>query len=292
MTRTTHRIYIISLTAIGILTVVWIGFYGWNYYRTSVPDRHEHTLHSVLSPTGFWGHGLGFIGTFLMTFGVVMYSLRKRWKLLANVGMIKHVLEMHIFLCLLGPALIVYHTAFKFGGIVGVSFWCMVIVVASGIIGRYLYLQIPKTVTGRDITSYELEKQIDAIRKKLLDEFKIPAWFVANLDAISSELIAASKASLLTTFPKLVAQNLRHDVRVRSLVASLAHQNGIVSAGAINTISEKSHLQRQLANLTITQKLFRYWHMFHLPFAVIMFIIMIAHLVTAFLFGYGWIFME
>lgn len=292
MKHAIHRLYVIILSAIGVATVAWIGFYGWSYYLTSVPDRHEHALHAVLSPTGFWGHGMGFIGAFLMTFGVVMYSLRKRWRLLANVGMIKHVLELHIFLCLLGPALIVYHTAFKFGGIVGVSFWCMVIVVASGIIGRYLYLQIPKTVTGREITSYELEKQITLLRKKLLDEFKIPSEFVANIDAISSGLIASSKASLVTTFPKLVLQNLRHDVRVRSLIATLVHQNGTVSADAINIISEKSHLQRQWANLTITQKLFRYWHMFHLPFAVMMFIIMIAHIVTAFLFGYGWIFME
>ncbi|MBX7150972.1 hypothetical protein K1X84_04990 [bacterium] len=292
MNRTLHSIYILSLTVIGILIVAWIGIYGWSYYATDVPDRHEHALHSTLSPTGFWGHGMGFIGAFLMTFGVVMYSLRKRWKLLAKVGMIKHVLELHIFLCLIGPALIVYHTAFKFGGIVGVSFWCMMIVVASGVIGRYLYLQIPKTVTGREITSYELEKQIDALRKKLLDEFKIPIEFIAHIDAISSELIESSKASLITTFPKLVIQNLRHDVRVRSLIASLSHQNGSASAEVVNAIAEKSHLQRQLANLTVTQKLFRYWHMFHLPFAVVMFIIMIAHIVAAFLFGYGWIFTE
>ena len=40
--------------------------------------------------------------------------------------------------------LVLFHTAFKFGGIVAVSFWSMVAVFLSGIIGRFIYIQIPK----------------------------------------------------------------------------------------------------------------------------------------------------
>ena len=166
MNKTSHRIYIWSMALVGLSVVIWIGIYGWAYYTIPVPERHESPLHSVLSPIGFWGHGMGFIGSFMITFGVLMYMLRKRWSLLATVGLIKHFLEFHIFLCLVGPALILYHTAFKFGGIISVSFWSMVVVVASGVIGRYLYLQIPKTVGGKEISALELKKQVDAARKK------------------------------------------------------------------------------------------------------------------------------
>ncbi len=288
MTPVQHRIYIGTMIFIIAAVVVGIGIYGWGYYVLPIADRHEHESHSLMSPTGFLGHGMGILGAFLMTFGVAIYSLRKRSKWMANIGSIKHILEFHIFLCLLGPSLIVYHTAFKFGGIVGVSFWCMVIVVSSGVIGRYLYLQIPKTVTGRDITPIELEKKITELRKVLLDTHRVKEEMLQRIDDISKHLIESAQGSLLVTFPKLVVQNIRHDARVFRMI----HAFGRPSSEVLDLLNEKAHMQRQLANLTIVQKLFRYWHLFHLPLAIVLLIIMVAHIVTALLFGYGWIFSE
>jgi hypothetical protein len=36
------------------------------------------------------------------------------------------------------------------------------------------------------------------------------------------------------------------------------------------------------------QRLFRYWHLFHLPLALLMLAILAVHVVIAVLFGYGW----
>lgn len=285
-----HRWYILSMTVAGFIVVFSIGIYGWDYYGTPLPLRPDHAQHGLLSPIGFWGHGMGFIGAFLMTFGVLLYSLRKRARWMAAVGQIKHILELHIFLCLLGPTLIVFHSAFKFGGIIGVSFWCMVIVVASGVIGRYLYLQIPKTITGREITPIELEKQITTLRDRLQKDDGIEEDLLQRLDALSAAFIETSHLSILRAFPAMMIQNIRHDARVRALLQEFEKNRNPLSSDAHTRLTMKAHLQRQLANLTLTQKMFRYWHMFHLPFAVVMFIIMIAHIVTAFLFGYGWIF--
>lgn len=290
MNKRMHRWYILSMTVAGFIVVLSIGIYGWDYYGTPLPLRPDHAQHGLLSPTGFWGHGMGFIGAFLMTFGVLLYSLRKRARWMAAVGQIKHILELHIFLCLLGPALIVFHSAFKFGGIIGVSFWCMVIVVASGVIGRYLYLQIPKTITGREITPIELEKQITTLRDRLQKDDGIEEYLLQRLDALSAAFTETSRLSIIRAFPAMMIQNIRHDARVRALLQELEKNRNPLSSDAHTRITLKAHLQRQLANLTLTQKMFRYWHMFHLPFAVVMFIIMIAHIVTAFLFGYGWIF--
>ena len=55
---------------------------------------------------------------------------------LCKINRSKHWLEFHIFLCTVGPLLVLYHTAFKFGGIVSVSFWSMVLVVLSGVAGK------------------------------------------------------------------------------------------------------------------------------------------------------------
>ncbi len=53
---------------------------------------------------------------------------------------------------------------------------------------------------------------------------------------------------------------------------------------------EKSRIRKQISALTLTQKLFRHWHILHLPLTLVMFIILIAHILISFLFGYTWIF--
>ena len=81
---------------------------------------------------------------------------RKRYRILSRIGLLKHWLEFHIFLCTLGPILVLFHTAFKFGGLVAISFWSMVAVFLSGIIGRFIYLQIPRTIEGRELSLNEV----------------------------------------------------------------------------------------------------------------------------------------
>ena len=75
---------------------------------------------------------------------------------MSRMGLVKHWLEFHIFLCTLGPILILFHTAFKFGGLVAISFWSMVAVFLSGIAGRFIYLQIPRSIEGRELDLNEV----------------------------------------------------------------------------------------------------------------------------------------
>ncbi|HMT71145.1 MAG TPA: hypothetical protein PKD16_13350, partial [Saprospiraceae bacterium] len=58
----------------------------------------------------------------------------------------------------------------------------------------------------------------------------------------------------------------------------------------MNLIDHEMALGRKIQRLVTMQKLFRYWHIAHLPFAFIMLIIMIIHVVVAVTFGYTWIF--
>jgi hypothetical protein len=292
MSRFTHTIYISVLVLVGTVITVWIGYTGFDYYQLPVHDRHEHALHGILNPAGFWGHGMGFIGSFLMIFGVVLYSLRKRWSVLSMTGSIKNVLEFHIFLCLLGPALIVYHSAFKFGGIIAVSFWSMVVVVVSGVLGRYLYLQIPKTLTGRDLSPLELKKQIEKNFQKLIQEYQISPDWIQSIHDMTAVLEKYSKGLVFKAFIRQHFVNFKYKKDMKRLVATLQknYTDPEKYLQVQKLIAENVTTQIRLTNLTITQKLFRYWHLFHLPFAIVMFVIMIIHIVVAFLFGYGWIF--
>lgn len=49
-------------------------------------------------------------------------------------------------------------------------------------------------------------------------------------------------------------------------------------------------INRRIDRLLTMQKVFRYWHVAHLPFALVMLIIMVIHVAVTIVFGYRWIF--
>lgn len=185
MTKTVHRIYVYSLAAIVLFAFVYLAVKGYSYYSTALEERFYHPDHKNFEPSGLYGHAMGIAGTFLILFGVVMYIVRKRSRRLANLGRLKYWLEFHIFLCSLGPVLILFHTAFKFGGIVSIAFWSMVAVVLSGVIGRFIYIQIPRSIEGRELSIEEVKNNpaLLHIRIDRLQQMKrlFKYWHVAHL---------------------------------------------------------------------------------------------------------------
>ena len=161
MTGLAHRIYIGTLVSITVLVFLFLCYWGYSYYGISFEERPFHPEHDSLKPSGPYGHGLGILGTVLILIGVFGYIGRKKKKFLPRVGVLKHWLEFHIFLCSVGPLLILFHTAFKFGGIVSISFWSMVAVVLSGVIGRFIYIQIPRTIQAVSYTHLDVYKRQD-----------------------------------------------------------------------------------------------------------------------------------
>ncbi len=156
MNKIAHRIYLAGLSLIVLIVLAFLINKGYSYYKTSIEERFFSPDHISLKPSGIWGHGMGILGSLFMIMGVSMYMVRKRYRIFSRLGILKHWLEFHIFLCTLGPILVLFHTSFKFGGIVAISFWSMVAVFLSGIIGRFIYIQIPRTIEGRELSLSEV----------------------------------------------------------------------------------------------------------------------------------------
>ena len=51
-------------------------------------------------------------------------------------------------------------------------------------------------------------------------------------------------------------------------------------------------LEKRIQRLEKLHNLFKYWHVIHLPFALIMLIIMVIHVGVSLYFGYSWIFFK
>jgi hypothetical protein len=61
-------------------------------------------------------------------------------------------------------------------------------------------------------------------------------------------------------------------------------------AEVINLVKNEWSLNRRIERLVLMQNLFKYWHVAHLPFALVMLVIMIIHVAVTIVFGYRWIF--
>jgi hypothetical protein len=56
------------------------------------------------------------------------------------------------------------------------------------------------------------------------------------------------------------------------------------------TLRSELKLQQRINNLETMQRLFKYWHVAHRPFALIMLFVVIAHVAVTWIMGYTWIF--
>jgi hypothetical protein len=95
--------------------------------------------------SGLIGHGIGVAGFVLMLMTETLYSIRKRVTD-ASWGRMSSWLRFHIFTGLVGPYMVLLHTAMVFTGLAGLAMLLTIVVVVSGVIGRYIYTSIPRTV--------------------------------------------------------------------------------------------------------------------------------------------------
>lgn len=289
MNKITHKIFLGSLTGFVLVVLVLLFFHGYEYYRINLVERFFHPDHLMLKPSGILGHGMGIIGSLCMVFGVLLYMLRKRFRAFYRIGILKHWLEFHIFLCTLGPILVLFHTAFKFGGIVAISFWSMVAVFLSGIIGRFIYLQIPRTIEGRELSLKEVHDLKGNLGENLLHSLQLDAESMNVIrDSISIKAQLVKDGILSHFFRKIIGdQQSLKKVRLAIRNSKLSKQQ---QKKVIALVKTEISLNRRIERLATMQNLFKYWHVAHLPFALVMLIIMVIHVAVTITFGYKWIF--
>ena len=292
MNNTAHFFYIAILILAGVLTTVLFGLHGCNYYVTSLGERPFHAQYNDLKPSGSWGHGYGIVGSLMITAGVIIYSSRKRIRVFADLGKIKTYLEFHMFLCLVGPILVLYHTTFKFGGLVAVSFWSMTAVVLSGIFGRYVYVQIPRGIQGNELTMDELEKENGQIRTLLEQKFQLDPKIIEKIDAIANAPAVVSKMSTMQVLRLFAYGSVTRRLRLERLYQEMRRNSAFhhVAGDVRDLIRKRIILIRRIAFLEKMKQIFHYWHVVHLPFSVIMFVILLIHVAVTVAFGYTWIF--
>ena len=285
-----------ALFILGLVIVVTLTIAGWEYYTLdpetldtalvtidSAGNSQEDkavskikSLHEMFRPAGSVGHGIGVVASLVMLLNF-LYPIRKRIKLFKGAGPINRWLSFHVFVGLMSPTVIVFHAAFQSKNLVAQStFISLLIVVATGLIGRFAYGFIPRT--RNKVMEFE---EVKAVYEEQLNEIKHnPA--VAKLGAKFDYLLKppAKEGSLSLLFFSYPLVNLQ--LRLNLLFADIPRD---VKKLLLKLLRRRYQIQFYQA----LRRFLRWWRPFHVAFAILLVVVMSAHIGVSLYLGFGWI---
>jgi hypothetical protein len=273
-----------TLYAAGFCVVAYLFLRGSAFYLTPLRERAHHEGYWDFKAGGHVGHALGIVGSSMMVL-MLLYSVRKRVPGLRRAGALSRWLDAHIFLGVFGPLLVVLHSSFKVQGLVALSFWSMILVAASGVLGRYLYLQIPRTRAGEELALADLERQDRDLTETLRSRFGLSEAQLARLDGL---VAVPARTGVLGGLVRILVGDLRLRSGLREFARGCRSVPAPVFREFERVVREKAAARRRIVLWDRVHELFHYWHVLHKPFAIVMYVFMIVHVAVAVVTGYGW----
>ncbi len=273
------------LVAVPLALTVW----GRAYYGAPVEARVRNGLHPLLRSSGLVGQSLGLAGLAMFLF-MWLYPIRKSVRAFARLGSLAAWLRIHVVIGLALPVVVAVHAGWRFNGLVGLGYLSMVIVCASGIIGRYLYASMPRRRDGLDMSREEVVNR----RRTLVTEI------AAHLDLTPLEVEHALESIQRPEPAKGLAGSVRRlltdgFMRARALrrlrTTWLAPRAGRAALDrrtldqAMALASQEIRFGQQLQMLAFTQRIFHYWHVAHRPFAITALVAVLVHVAVAYFTG-------
>lgn len=281
------RVGIAASTAFAFLAAIAI--YGANYYVLPLEERPYSDKYEMLKPGGTIGLKLGIIGTVLF-FIIFLYALRKVIPWLGRIGTARHWMDFHVICGVTAPIVIAFHASFKFRGIAGFAFWIMLAVALSGIIGRYLYSQIPRSLAAAEISLTELRLGERRLSEALLEQSIYSADQLNRvLDIPSADHIR--RIGPLHALGEMIALDLGLPFRIAGLRRAsssfgrkLRSVGGLLSSGdaeiehIVHLVRQKASLSKRVVFLGHTQRVFHLWHVIHRPFSYAFAVLAVIHI--------------
>ncbi|MGA7992756.1 MAG: NAD(P)-binding domain-containing protein [Thermoanaerobaculia bacterium] len=276
------------LAGLGVVILAGLWYVGRNYYWLPPTQRVYSPLHKALKPGGVWGHGIGVVATVVMLSNFLL-PLRKHWRRLKGRKSIRHWLTFHVFVGVMSPLVILFHSAFGSNNMVAtLCYSSLVCVVGTGLIGRFLFGLIP--VTGDHYLELtELSGRMEQLRgslNPLLAKIRRPQdvhWLLRTAASAPPEGMGFWRATLSSPVDAIrVRLSL---LACRSLFAARDDYHEFSTM-----IARLLRLRRQAAMFRKAKLIMNYWRGFHVVLAVFLVLVIIIHIATAWFLGYRWIF--
>ena len=281
-----RRLFIGYLIAIAL--IVGIFAYGFDYYIAGPNERPFMAKHPLLRPSGRVGVNLGILG-FSMFCVIFLYPLRKHWAWLGRIGLSRHWLDYHIILGIAAPFVIALHATFKFRGFAGIAFWIMIAVSLSGVVGRYLYGQIPRRVNAAEYSRKELQDLQEKLAEQLESQDLLEQADVRSALRLPSQQTVDRLPAPVALVYMLLLDFARPFRIARLRSAALVGSEYATSLGgllrtrhyelekAIAVAREEAALSKRILFLSRSQQVFHLWHVVHKPFSYAFAVLVLIH---------------
>jgi len=242
--------------------------------------------HGYLTPQAGAGYGLGLIGTAIMLL-LLLYPLRKRWRLLQRFGAVPSWFRVHMILGIVGPVCIALHCGMRPGAANSrIALLAMLLVVASGIVGRYLYAQIHHGLYGSRATVVELSLELAASRSRLVES----RWLTPDLRERLlhlAEHVDSHPHGVLASGVQVLLLSLRSRILGGELFGRIALAGWREAKSPLREtramrgrVGEYLESVRKLAGFAFYERIFALWHMLHVPLFVLLLISAVLHVVA------------
>jgi hypothetical protein len=237
---------------------------------------HVRDEHYVSADFGL-GYALGIIGLSAMLL-LLLYSVRKRLRAISGWGPLRHWFGIHMALGILGPVAILFHANFRMGSLnSSVALVCMLLVAASGVVGRLIYPKIHHGLYGRRASLRALERAAASQRDALggaVAAFPALAHALAEFDALARQEAGGPFSAM--------ARATRLGGRARAL-RRLAPP-GRQAESTRRSLADYVAAVRQVAGFSVYERIFALWHAFHLPLCFLLFAAAFVHVIAAHLY--------
>jgi hypothetical protein len=258
--------------------------YGWTLYLTVISlllvAGYFVSYDHLYEPGDDIGYNLGLAGG-LMMLTLLLYSVRKRFRFMRNWIILPKWFHWHMAFGVLGPTLVMFHSTFHIGSInAGVAMVCMMISSGSGIFGRFFYTKVHYGLYGRQTSFQQLQRDLEgsAEARSILS---FAPEIQQRLRQFHGAAMRMSESGRLGVW-NFLTLNIRAKIFSRSIIRQLedamyadAHDklwNEIqmkrldeIFFENERTIRSYITAVRDMAEFSTYERLFAFWHVFHVP---------------------------
>ena len=279
--RSEHLGWLIFVGVVGIITS--IGFFVLYPQTLFKPGEQLFDL----------GYNLGLAGG-LMMLALLLYPVRKRIKLFDNLGLLPTWFKWHMVLGILGPLTIIFHSTYHvyipFIHPIGspnaaVAMLCMLLVSGSGTFGRFFYTKIHHGLYGRQSSLNEVSSSVDEA-----GDIKTLLSFAPELEKklltfrVRAETHAKESGLGLIHFftvgfqAMLLRRSVVKELWTIMLAQASEQKVGSGNAGEVAkkyiefkaSVANYINAVRDVAQFQTYERLFSWWHIFHIPLVYMM----------------------
>lgn len=269
-----------------VLAAATLGFVLWHaeYYLQSSALRAADPMHATLRPDRSLGLWFGLLASAAVLVNLA-YLLRRQKLWGVRFGKLATWMNVHVATGVLAVLLAMLHAALSPRATPGgYAFWGLVLLLVTGVIGRWFYAWLPRSANGR-------ERKLDELRQELAQMRRQRAEGVFALAARSETLALIERRQWHSTwFGRVLALcGLQWDLwRTRRRIKALALEHD----ADVAELARELHGARMahgtavaVAHLEDLRALLGTWRWLHRWLALLMVLLVIVHVVVAAMHG-------